>query len=430
MQIKRSANRASERVSIKTASKRTFVSLDFRQYRKYATGTFVMNLGTWMHRIAQDWLILELTGSGVALGIITGLQFAPAIFFSFYGGSLGDRYNKKKILAICSAVISLSGLTLAAIVFTENQKVWIVYTFALVVGIFSAIDMPIRHSLMSDLVGEQNVSNAVSLNSVNFNLARIIGPAIAGITVSVLGVPASLFASSLAYAFFAVLILSARNGSLHTTHEVAKNDVNFFATLKFIWADKAIVKAMFIVATLAYFGLNFQITTALVAVNIFGLGAAGYGLLSSTTAIGALFGGLISAHRNSSVPVVKLAATALLFGVWQLGAGASPTLVSYAAMLGLSGLFALLTTIAANSLIQHHTPYAIRGKILGIYTVVFSGSMAIGGPAVGLFADLFGPQETLMLGGVSVILVSIVVILISLDKHSRNKSKPYSVIDL
>ena len=164
MQIKRSANRASESVSIKTASKRTFVSLDFRQYRKYATGTFVMNLGTWMHRIAQDWLILELTGSGVALGIITGLQFAPAIFFSFYGGSLGDRYNKKKILAICSAVISLSGLTLAAIVFTENQKVWIVYTFALVVGIFSAIDMPIRHSLMSDLVGEQNVSNAVSLN--------------------------------------------------------------------------------------------------------------------------------------------------------------------------------------------------------------------------------------------------------------------------
>ena len=153
--------------------------------------------------------------------------------------------------------------------------------------------MPISHSLMSDLVGEQNVSNAVSLNSVNFNLARIIGPAIAGITVSVLGVPASLFASSLAYAFFAVLILSARNGSLHTTHEVAKDDVNFFATLKFIWAYKAIVKAMFIVATLAYFGLNFQITTALVAVNIFGLGAAGYGLLSSTTAIGALFGGLI-----------------------------------------------------------------------------------------------------------------------------------------
>jgi MFS family permease len=421
MYLKRVTYRKVERVSFRATSKRTFASWDFRQYRLFAVGTFVMNLGTWMHRIAQDWLIIELTGSGVALGIITGLQFAPAIFFSFYGGSLGDRYNKKKIMAICSAVIALSGFTLATIVFTGNHTVSMVYAFALVVGIFSAIDMPIRHSLMADLVGESNVSNAVSLNSVNFNLARIIGPAVAGVTVSLLGVPASLIASGVAYLAFAVLILSTRNGEKQSTKNGDEPNINFFATLKFIWANKAIVNALILVATLAFFGLNFQITTALIAVNIFGLGAAGYGLLSSTTAIGALFGGLISAHRNASVPITRLAFTALFFGVWQIAAGWSPNLISYALMLGLSGLFALLTTIAANTIIQHNTPYEIRGKILGIYTVIFSGSMALGGPAVGILADVIGPQETLMLGGGAVVVTAAVVYLVNLNSKPKAK---------
>ena len=364
-----------------------------------------------MNRIAQDWLIIELTGSGVALGIVTGIQFAPAIFLSFYGGSLGDRHNKKAIMAVCSAMISLCGLILAVIVLANLQTVSIVYVFAFVVGVFTAIDMPIRHSLMSDLVGEENVSNAVSLNSVNFNLARIIGPATAGFTVSLLGVPAALIASAVAYLFFSILILAARNTTLREDDEVDNDShINFIETLKFIWLDKAIVKVLLMVATLAFFGLNFQITTALMAVNIFGLGAAGYGLLSSTTAVGALFGGLISAHRNASIPENRLARTGLMFGFAQIAAGFSPNIAFYSIMLALSGFFALMTTIAANSLIQQNTPYAIRGKILGIYTVIFSGSMAFGAPAVGYFTDLFGPQETLVLGGVAVAIVSVIVI--------------------
>ena len=208
----------------------------------------MMNLGTWMNRIAQDWLIIELTGSGVALGIVTGIQFAPAIFLSFYGGSLGDRHNKKAIMAVCSAMISLCGLILAVIVLANLQTVSIVYVFAFVVGVFTAIDMPIRHSLMSDLVGEENVSNAVSLNSVNFNLARIIGPATAGFTVSLLGVPAALIASAVAYLFFSILILVARNTTLREDDEVDNDShINFIETLKFIWLDKAIVKVLLMV---------------------------------------------------------------------------------------------------------------------------------------------------------------------------------------
>lgn len=409
--MKRKKAPRKDRASLRSTSKRTFTSWSFQHYRRYAVGTFMMNLGTWMNRIAQDWLIIELTGSGVALGIVTGIQFAPAIFLSFYGGSLGDRHNKKAIMAVCSAMIALSGLILAIIVLANLQTVSIVYVFAFVVGVFTAIDMPIRHSLMSDLVGEENVSNAVSLNSVNFNLARIIGPATAGFTVSLLGVPAALIASSVAYLFFSILILAARNTTLREDDEVDNDShINFVETLKFIWLDKAIVKVLLMVATLAFFGLNFQITTALMAVNIFGLGAAGYGLLSSTTAVGALFGGLISAHRNASIPESRLARTGLLFGFAQIAAGFSPNIAFYSIMLAISGFFALMTTIAANSLIQQNTPYAIRGKILGIYTVIFSGSMAFGAPAVGYFTDLFGPQETLILGGVAVAIVSVIVI--------------------
>jgi MFS family permease len=373
-----------------------------------------MNLGTWMNRIAQDWLIIQLTGSGLSLGIITGLQFAPAIFFSFYGGGLGDRHDKKKVMSICSSFIAFSGLVLAVIVYRNMHNVLIVYTFALVVGIFASIDMPIRHSLMSDLVGEPNVPNAVSLNSVNFNIARIIGPTLAGITVHAFGVPTALLLSTCCYSVFAIMIFSLRN-SKHISKNKELDSTSFFAILRFIWADKEIVKVLVIIATMAFFGLNFPITTALMAVNVFKLDAAGYGLLSSTIAIGALFGGLISANRNKKVPIIRLASTSLIFGVWQIGAGFSPSIIFYSIMLALSGLFALLTTIAINSLIQNHSPYVIRGKILGIYTVIFSGGMAIGGPAIGFFADLIGPQNTLKLGGTSVIVISFLVIYSSLE---------------
>lgn len=409
---KRKALLIGNRAFFNTTARRIFTSLSFRHYRKYAAGTFVMNLGTWMNRIAQDWLILELTGSGVALGIITGMQFAPAIFLSFIGGNLGDRYNKKIIMAICSGMIGISGLTLATIVYANFQTVSIVYLFALVVGIFTAIDMPIRHSLMSDLVGEKNVANAVSLNSVNFNLARIIGPATAGITVSVLGVPSALILSGVAYSVFTFMISTTKSSRLNTESSHLEAQLNFFSTLKFIWGNKAIGMALSMVAALAFFGLNFQITTALMAVNVFGLGAAGYGLLSSTTAIGALIGGLISAHRYSRIADIRLAGTGLIFGFTQIGAGLSPNIQYYSAMLALSGFSALLTTIAANSLIQENTPYLIRGKVLGIYTVVFSGSMAIGGPSVGYMADLYGPQPTLILGGSAVVGISVLIIIL------------------
>ena len=400
--------------SLKISFKRTFLSWSFKHYRRFAIGALVMNLGTWMNRIAQDWLIIQLTGSGLSLGIITGLQFAPAIFFSFYGGGLGDRHDKKKVMSICSSFIAFSGLVLALIVYRDMHSVLIVYTFALVVGIFASIDMPIRHSLMSDLVGEPNVPNAVSLNSVNFNIARIIGPTLAGITVHAFGVPTALLISTCCYSVFAIMIFSARN-SKQISRNKEVDSTSLFAILKFIWADKAIVKVLVIIATVAFFGLNFPITTALMAVNVFKLDAAGYGLLSSTIAIGALFGGLISANRNKKVPITRLASTSLIFGVWQIGAGFSPSIIFYSIMLALSGLFALLTTIAINSLIQNHSPYAIRGKILGIYTVIFSGGMAFGGPAIGFFADLIGPQNTLKLGGTSVIVISFLVIYSSLE---------------
>lgn len=410
MSLNRLKKRKSEQISIKGASKKTFVSWVFPQYRKYFAGTLAMNLGTWMHRIAQDWLIIELTGSGVALGIITGLQFAPAILFSFYGGGLGDRKNKKSVLAACSAVISLSGLTLATIVFFDRHTTYIVYCFALVVGIFSAIDMPIRHALMAELVGDDNVANAVSLNSVNFNLARIIGPATAGLTVSVFGVPASLLGSSLAYGLFAGLILSARSSGRENSSNSENGDINLRETLRFVRNSQSLIRAMLVVGTLGFFGLNFQITTALIAVNVFELNAAGYGLLSSTTAIGALIAGLISAHRNASVPVKRIATTAMFFGLAQIAAGASHQILLFASMLALSGMTALLTTIAANSLIQHRTPYEIRGKVMGIYTIIFSGSMAFGGPAVGWLADLVNPQNTLMVGGLAVVVVAAAVL--------------------
>jgi MFS family permease len=400
--------------SFKVSFKRTFLSWSFQHYRRFAIGALVMNLGTWMNRIAQDWLIIQLTGSGLSLGIITGLQFAPAIFFSFYGGGLGDRHDKKKIMSICSFFIAISGLVLAFFVYKDMHNVLIVYTFALVVGIFASIDMPIRHSLMSDLVGEPNVPNAVSLNSVNFNIARIIGPTLAGITVHAFGVPTALLLSTCCYSVFAIMIFGARNTE-HISRNIEVDSTSLFAILKFIWTDKAIVKVLVIIATVAFFGLNFPITTALMAVNVFKLDAAGYGLLSSTIAIGALFGGLISANRNKKVPITRLASTSLIFGVWQIGAGFSPNIFFYSSMLALSGLFALLTTIAINSLIQDHSPYAIRGKILGIYTVIFSGGMAFGGPAIGFFADLIGPQNSLKLGGTSVIIISFLVIYSSLE---------------
>jgi MFS family permease len=390
----------------------TFSALAVRNYRIYILGAIVSNTGTWMQRIGQDWLVLQLTGSGTALGITTGLQLLPALLFSPIAGVVADRVPKRTVLRFTQVAMAVPAALLGVLAVTGVVQAWHVYVLAFLFGIGTAFDAPARQSFVVEIVGRKDLANAVGLNSASFNLARMIGPAVAGLLIAALGsgVGAAGWVILInAASYLAVLTsLQLLDGTRLTPSEVTgtrKHAVRDGVTYVRSRPDLVLIlTCVFFVGT---FGMNFQMTSALMATEVFGKGAGEYGLLASIMAVGSLAGALLAARRTRPrLRFVVLAGAA--FSVTEIVAGLMPTYVTFAAVLPLLGLCALTMITSANATIQLTSSPMMRGRVAALYLMVFMGGTPIGSPLVGWVGETFGARW-MLLGGGGVTLVGIVL---------------------
>jgi MFS family permease len=360
----------------------------------------VSNTGTWMQRVAQDWLVLQLThGSGTALGVATGLQFLPQLLFSLWGGMVADRYSKRAILFATQAAMGALALILGLLALTGVVAVWQVYLLAFALGLVAVVDNPTRQTFVTEMVGPSGVANAVALNSATFNLARIAGPAVAGLVISAVGTPVAFLLNAASYGAVLIGLKLMRPGELYPLQRVPRARGQLREAFAYVRARPSVWLTLVLVFFVATFGMNFQVTTALMSRGVFGTGAGAFGVASTMFAVGAL-GGALAAARRSRPGMGLLLGTALAFGALEVVTGLMPTYWSFLILLAPTGLVLLMFTTTANSATQLGVAPEVRGRVMGLYMLVFLGGAPLGSPLVGWAAEQFGARMSLIAGGV------------------------------
>ena len=379
----------------------TFRSLHIHNYRLWASGAIVSNTGTWMQRVAQDWLVLTaLTdNSGVAVGITTGLQFAPMLLLSPVAGLLADRLPQRWLLMATQGLMGLWGLVLGLLVVTGTAQLWHVYVLATLLGITAAVDAPARQTFVAAMVPRDALPNAVGLNSASFHAGRLIGPAVAGVLIAAMGSTGPVFLLNAATFTATMLALSLMRGNeLYPMERVRRGKGQIRDGLRYVRGRPDIMMILFIVGMVGTFGFNFQLTTALMAKLEFDRGAASYGLLGSVMAIGSLAGALLAARRERPRLRLVVGATAA-FGVFATVASLMPTYELFAVSLIPVGLSSLTLMTAANASVQMSTDPAMRGRVMALYLAIFMGGTPLGAPVIGWVGEVFGARWTIAVGG-------------------------------
>jgi MFS family permease len=376
-----------------------FRSLRVRNYRLYAGGQLVSLTGTWMQRVAQDWLVLELTNSGTALGIVTALQFLPSLLFGLWGGLLADRYDKRKLLLATQTGLALVALILGVLDVTGIVQYWQVLVLALALGLVSAIDSPVRQSFVVEMVGPDDLTNAVGLNSTIFNSARILGPAVAGVMITAIGTGWAFVANGISSIAVLTGLALMRPAELRPSPAIDRIRGQLRAGLHYVRQRQDLLLTMVMVFVVGTFGLNFQITTALLAKQVFHRSATGYGLLSTALAVGACVGAVLATRRRTRPSLLFLLLAAMAFGLLEILAGSMPGFGATALMLVLVGLAMLTFTTAANSSVQLGVEATMRGRVMALYLMCFLGGTPVGAPIVGWVANTVGPRWGMIGGG-------------------------------
>ena len=390
-------------------------SFRHRNYRILFPANTISNIGSWAQRVAQDWLVLELTHSGTYLGIVTAIQFTPVLFFSLHGGALADRFNKRKLLMATNALGAFSAIALGVLVMSHHIALWHVFVLAAVLGISSAIDAPVRQAFAAEIVGHDDLPNAVSLNSANFNAGRLVGPALSGLLIAAFGTGPSFIFNGISF-LFAIAALMMMNEKEFFQQERTKSMTNVREGLRYALARPDIYVVMLIVFFMGTFGLNFQIFNALMATQEFGKGPASYGLLGTFIAIGSFSGAIASARleRFRKTRFVILGSGAFSLAVMVLAI--MPTYTAYAIFLPFCGITALTTMITANSIVQVNSDQAIRGRVMGIYLLIFMGGTPVGSPLIGVMSELIGVRQTIAGCGAISLIATVVIWLKYKDK--------------
>jgi MFS family permease len=375
-----------------------FSSLSTRNYRLFATGQVISNTGSWMQRVAQDWLVLDLThGSGTALGITTGLQFLPMLF-SMWGGMIADRYSKRRILMATQSVMGGLALILGILALTGAVRIWQVYALAFALGLATVVDNPTRQAFAVEMVGRKDLPNAIGLNSAVFNLARIAGPAMAGLVISAVGTPVAFLVNAASFGAVLISLKLMRKSELIPAKRVPRGKGQLREGLGYVTARPTLWMPMVLVFFVATFGMNFQVTNALMSREEFGTGAGSFGLASTVFAVGALGGALLAARRGRP-NITLLLVTALAFSVLEMVTAVMPTFWSFLILLAPTGLAVLTFSTTANSTTQLGTSAEMRGRVMGIYMLVFLGGAPLGAPLAGWLGEEFGPRISMICGG-------------------------------
>lgn len=383
----------------------TFRSLHVRNYRLFASGQVISNSGTWMQRTAQDWLVLQLTGgSGTALGITTALQFLPMLLFGLFGGVLADRYPKRRLLVVTQTFMGLLALTLGILTVTGGVEVWHVYLLAFGLGVATCVDNPTRQAFVVEMVGPEDVPNAVGLNSAVFNLARILGPAIAGLLIGLGGSGAAatgpvFFLNAASYVGVLIGLKMMRPAELYPSTPVKRERGQLREGLAYVRRRPDLITIIVLVFFVGTFGMNFQITIALMATHTFHTGAAAFGILSTALAGGSLLGALGTARRRGAPRLRMLITAAVSFGILEVAAGLMPTYLTFLVLLVPTGFAVLTMSTACNTTMQMSVSPQVRGRVMSLYLLVFMGGTPIGAPLIGWLAEVLGPRSSLLIGG-------------------------------
>ena len=380
-----------------------------------------------MQRVAQDWLVLELThGSGTALGITSGLQFLPLLLFSLWGGAVADRYSKRVILMITQAAMGGLALVLGVLALTGDVRIWQVYALAFVLGLVTVVDNPTRQTFAVEMVGKADMPNAIALNSAVFNLGRIAGPAVAGLVISAVGTSAAFLVNAASYAAVIIGLKLMRPSELRPAERKPRASGQLREALAYVRARPSLWSLMVLVFFVATFGMNFQVTNALMSRLVFHAGAGAFGLGSTVFAAGALVGALLAARRKRPGSRLLLT-TAFAFGALEVLTGVMPWFWAFLVVLFPVGVVLLTFTTAANSATQLGTTAEMRGRVMGLYLLVFLGGAPLGSPLVGWVGQAFGPRISLIAGGAISAVAAIVVALMlahSFGVRTRDYLRP------
>lgn len=405
-----------------------FRALKIPNYRLWTAGALVSNIGTWMQRVAQDWLVLTILTNhdGTAAGITTGLQFLPILFLGPFAGVLADRMNKRKLLVITQTAMGFFALCLGLLVATGTAELWHVYVLALGLGIASAFDAPARQSFVSELVPAADLPNAVALNSASFNLARLAGPGVAGLLIAAFGTAPAFLVNGASFVAVIFSLSRMKASQFQPTTLVPREKGQIREGIAYVSKRPDLLLIFGLAFVVATFGLNFQLTNAMMATDVFGVGAGEFGLLGTLMAVGTLGGALLAARRAR--PRLRyLLGGAVGFGIAALVASTMPTFFWYAVMMVPVGLASLTFLNSANTSIQLSVDPAYRGRVIALYVVVVQGGTPIGAPLVGWLGNEFGARWSVGSGALISLVAGLIAVAIVLHRRHR---KPRTVVEL
>jgi MFS family permease len=385
---------------VSAALRRSVDSLTVPNYRRYFAGQIVSLSGNWMQMVAEVWLVLTLTGSGVAVGATTALQFLPILLFGAWGGLLADRFAKRRLLIVTQALMALPALVLFVITVTGAVEVWMVLALVFARGAVNAVDNPTRQSFAIEMVGPERVVNAVSLNSVLIHSARLVGPALAGLLIAAAGVAPCFALNVVSFGAMIVALASMEPAQLLAAPRAARERGAIRAALRYVRRTPELAVPLALMALVGTFGLNFQVILPLLARFSFDGGASAYATLVAAMGAGSVVGALATgAHGRTDGRLIGGAA--LAFGTLALLASAMPSLAFEVPVVALLGASAVTFAAAINSSLQLAVKPAMRGRVMALYSVVFLGSTPIGAPLAGWLAEAYDPRVALLLAAAS-----------------------------
>ena len=385
-------------VSVRAATTTTFRSLRVRNFRLFWFGQMVSVSGTWMQTVAQNWLVLSITDSGVALGVTVALQFLPMLLFGMWGGLIADRFDKRRVLFVTQVVPMVLALVMFVLVATGAVALWMIYALAFLLGLVFMVDMPTRQSFVVEMVGPDEMPNAVGLNSAMFNTGRVVGPAAAGVLIATVGTASTFLVNAASYVAVLAALAAMRPAELFPQARSARAPGAIRAGLRYVWTTPVLRSTVLLVAVVGTFGMNFTVVLPLLARYTFDGGAPLYGWLTSAMSLGSLLGALTAAGRVGPTRKMLIGSGAA-FGLLTLVAAVAPSALLVGAVLVAVGVAIMLFLATANTTLQLACEPAMRGRVMALYGLVFLGSTPLGGPFLGWISGRWGGRWGLAVSG-------------------------------
>jgi MFS family permease len=402
------------------AYRKTFASLHgSRNFRLYLMGQVVSATGTWMNFTASSWLVLQLTHSGVALGVNAALNFGPVLLFGAFGGVLADRHDRRRILSITQASFAAVSLTLAALVFSGAIELWMVYVLSFISGAIISVDNPTRQSFYVEMVGQDSLTNAVSLNSAAFTGSRIVGPAIAGILIQAVGMSICFLFDGLSYLAVLAALLAMRRDELHAQRRSTRERGHLVAGLRYVWATDELRRPLIVMTVIFTIAFNWAVLIPLLAEQAFHAGPREFGVLSASAGVGAFVAAIVIANRSPVPSMRNLGLAALATGVAMVGVALTPSLWLASAVMIPVGFAAMAFMITGNTSLQVNAKPQARGRVMALYGMVFLGSTPIGAPIVGFLGQHLGARAAFLVVALAPVAVGAVILWRERRRHAE-----------